>query len=293
MTNLHNFTVGAYANRKQTPLTLDQIAHYAPSAMAVSAHHSRSAAYTYIPTREIITGMMQHGFQPFSASQSRTRVEDKKEFTKHMIRFRFMGEQNTELMRVGDVVPEIVLINSHDGTSAYKLIAGMFRLVCSNGLMVSDSEIDSISVMHKGNILDNVIEGSTKLLEHSASVTGTVQKWAALQLTAGEQQAFAEAAHTLRFADSDGKIATPITAAQLLAPRRSADNGADLWKTFNRVQENVIKGGVHGVQRDGNGRRLRAVSTRQVKGIDQDVKLNRALWTLAERMQELKTAQIA
>jgi len=56
------------------------------------------------------------------------------------------------------------------------------------------------------------------------------------------------------------------------------------------VQENVIKGGLHGVQRDGNGRRLRAVSTRQVKGIDQDVKLNRALWQLAERMAELKAA---
>lgn len=130
--------------------------------------------------------------------------------------------------------------------------------------------------------------------------------WTALQLTAGEQGAFADAARELRFADAEGSIKTPITAAQLLAPRRTEDaNGQvrwrgdttvgpkpDLWHTLNVVQENVIKGGLHGVQfgtDEHTGRRTRRnVTTREVKGIDQDVKLNRALWMLAERMEELK-----
>lgn len=293
MSYLHSFTVGTPQNRFQSPLTIDQIAKYAPSAMATHAHESRSDRYTYIPTVNVIEGMMRAGFQPFSASQSRSRIEGKNEFTKHMIRFRHQaanGTAPTELLKVGDVVPEVVLINSHDGTSAYKLIAGLYRLVCSNGLMVSDEEIASISVMHKGNILENVVEGSYRLIEQSQTVGETVQNWTGLQLTAGEQNAFAEAAHTLRFADSDGEVKTPITAAQLLQPRRRDDVGDNLWKTFNRVQENVIKGGLSAIQRDENGHRVRRVSTRQVKGIDQDVKLNRALWQLAERMQELKAA---
>jgi hypothetical protein len=289
MSYLHNFNIGASANRQQVPLTIDQIARYAPSAMATHAHESRSDRYTYIPTVNVIEGMIKAGFQPFSASQSRSRIEGKTEFTKHMIRFRHPDTESS-LMKVGDVVPEVVLINSHDGTSAYKLIAGMFRLVCSNGLMVSDAEIAAVTVMHKGNILENVVDGSYRLIEDSQKAMGTVRTWTELQLTTGEQSALAEAAHTLRFADAEGKVTTPITAAQLLQPRRAYDQGNDLWKTFNRVQENVIKGGLSAIQRDENGRRMRRVSTRQVKGIDQDVKLNRALWQLAERMQELKAA---
>lgn len=288
MSYLHNFNVGARANRIQAPLTIDQIAQYAPSALATQAHESRSSRYTYIPTIEVIHGMIRAGFQPFSASQSRSRIEGKSEFTKHMIRFRH--QDFTAALAVGDLVPEVILVNSHDGSSAYKLIAGIYRLVCSNGLMVSDSTIGSVSIQHKGNIVAEVIEASNGIVEGSQKSIAAADSWGRLQLTAGEQGALAEAAHTLRFADSEGKVTTPITAAQLLRPRRSADQGNDLWKTFNVVQENVIKGGLHGVQRDEGGLRLRAVSTRQVKGIDQDVKLNRAMWQLAERMAELKTA---
>jgi len=286
--NYHNFTYGAASNRQQTPLTLDQIAQYAPSAMATHAHDSRSQRYTYIPTVNIIEGMIRSGFQPFKASQSTSRIEGKSEFTKHMIRFRH--QDVSQNLAVGDSIPEVVLINSHDGTSAYKLIAGIFRLVCSNGLVVAESTTGSVAVHHKGNILDNVIEGSYRIVEDSQKAIGAIAGWKNLQLTTGEQSAFAEAAHSLRFADAEGKTTTPITAAQLLKPRRHEDGGNDLWQTMNRVQENVIRGGLHGVQRGENGRGWRNVTTRPVKGIDQDVKLNRALWQLAERMAELKAA---
>lgn len=289
----HDFRLGTSSNRQQSPLTLEQVAQYAPSAMAVHAHESRSERYTYIPTVDIIRGMAREGFQPFKASQSTTRIEGKQEFTKHMIRFRH--ESANQTLVVGDSVPEVVLINSHDGTSAYKLMAGLFRLVCSNGLMVSESELGSISVMHKGNILDNVIEGSYRIVEGSQKALETASRWSQLQLTAGEQSAFASAAHTVRFADSEGNVATPITAQQLLNPRRYNDTGSNLWQTMNRVQENVIKGGLHArteSTRDANNRYVagRRVSTREVKGIDADVRLNRAIWQLAEKMAELKAS---
>ena len=204
--------------------------------------------------------MLKAGFQPFAASQSRTRIEGKREFTKHMLRFRH--QDVAQSLAVGDVVPEIIVVNSHDGACAYKLIAGLYRLVCSNGLMVSDSEIESISVRHTGRVLQDVIEGSYRIVEDTQKSIGTVQKWNQLLLTEGEQSAFAEAAHTLRFADAEGRKTTPITPAQLLAPRRSEDAGRDLWHLFNRVQENTIAGGLSAIQRDADGRHVRRVSTR-------------------------------
>jgi hypothetical protein len=274
-----------FINRKQTPLTIDEIARRAPSALATQPYAAMSAKYAHIPTLGVIQAMIAAGFQPFSATQSRTRIAGKGDFTKHMLRFR---HSDIGVLAVGDVIPELVLVNSHDGTSAYKLIAGLYRLICSNGMMVSDAEIDSINVRHTGNVVQDVLDGSHRLIADTQKSLSTVQGWAQLQLTDGEQHAFAESAHTLRFAGSEGKVATPITADQLLTSRRREDVGNDLWRTLNRVQENVISGGLSAVQRDANGRRVRRVSTRRINGIDQDVRLNRALWQLASKLAALK-----
>ncbi len=84
-----------------------------------------------------------------------------------------------------------------------------------------------------------------------------------------------------------GDAGTPIRPAQLLEPRRSCDRSDDLWTVFSRVQENTIQGGLSGWGRDPNGRRRR-VASREVKGIDQDVRLSSELWLLGERMATLK-----
>lgn len=281
----HNAT---YTNvRNQMPLTIDALRSLAPSAFAVSAHESRSSHYTYIPTVNVIEGMMKAGFMPFYAGQSKSRVEGKSEFTKHMIRFRREGG---ELAQVGDSIPEVILINSHDGSSAYHLIAGLYRKVCMNGLAVSEGTVSSLNIAHKGDIVDRVIEGSIEIIDNTAGVLETVKEWQGLALTSGEQTAYAEAAHVLRFGDAEGKAATPIQPAQLLNARRSDDAANSLWHTFNRVQENAIRGGLRGFKRDERGFRTRRVSTRPVVGIDQNVKLNRALWTLTEQMAKLKVA---
>jgi hypothetical protein len=269
-------------------LTLDQVRHYAPSAFAVEAHASRTSRYEYISTAAIMGEMEAVGFLPYKATQSRTRIADRAEHTKHMIRFRHADNQS---IKVGDTLPEVVLINSHDGSSAYSLMLGMFRLVCMNGLVISEGNCESVHVRHSGNVIDAVLEGSLSLIEKAPQVLSTIQDWKTLQLGTREQLAFAEAARSLRFADSDGTIDTPITPAQLLSPRRSEDNKPDLWSTLNRVQENVIQGGLSARgERQPNGRRGRRTTMREVRGIDQDVRLNRAMWALAEKMAELKSA---
>jgi hypothetical protein len=284
--NLRYSRFGGHSNLSNgnTALTMDQLRSAVPSAFALDKHDSRSQRYTYIPTVNVIEGLMGEGFQPFKAIQGKSRVEGKQEFTKHLIRFRHADHS---LATVGDSAPEVILINSHDGTSSYKLIAGIFRMVCSNGLIVADSTVGSLSVPHKGDIVSQVIEGSFEIIGNSNRALETTREWQNLQLTAGEQNAFAEAAHELRFSDAEGEVKTPITPAQLLNPRRNADNGNDLWRTFNRVQENVIRGGISAWGRDAENR-VRRVTTREVRGIDQDVKLNRAMWMLTEKMAELK-----
>jgi hypothetical protein len=281
--NMHNFSHAAAINRPSSPLTMGELRHYAPSAFATEKFSDRSDRYAYLPTIDIITAMQNAGFLPYKATQSRSRSLDRREHTKHMIRFR---SPMAEMQMAGQSIPEVVLINSHDGSSAYKLMLGIFRLVCSNGLVVADSMQASISVRHTGNIVDQVLEASHELAGHAPKVIDAIRDWTGLQLTSGEQQAYAEAAHTIRFADAEGKVDTPITAAQLLHLRRPEDTGTDLYSTMNRVQENVIKGGLHAR----SPRTRRMISTREVKGIDQDVKLNRALWQLSEKMAELKRA---
>lgn len=297
--NAHNFTIGTPINKPQTamiPLTMEQLRDKAPSVFATQAHESRSARYKYIPTVEVIMGLEKAGFLPYTATQSRSRVQGKSEFTKHMIRFR---HQDTTINKVGDSIPEVAMINSHDGTSAYELSVALWRLKCSNGLMVAERDMSSVKVYHKGDVIRDVVEGSYRVISEAELALEKTAQWGQLQLTSGDQQAFAVAAHILRFADAEGNSNTPITPAQLLQPRRADDaqdgrqwHGIakpDLWTTFNVVQENAIKGGLHGVKNPGT-RERRQVTTRQVNGIDQDVRLNRALWTLAAKMAELKGA---
>ncbi len=278
-------------------LTVDSLRHHVPSAFASAPHVSRSARYAYIPTSEVIDGLIAQGFQPFKAVQSRSRIEGKTEFTKHMIRFR---HADASAIQVGGNIPEVVLINSHDGTSAYKLLSGIFRVICTNGLVICERNMGELNIPHKGNVIHQVIEGSFQIIEDSRKALGTIDAWSNLRLSSGEQSAFAEAAHSLRFADAEGTIDTPITANQLLTPRRSEDRdlqgswsrpAPDLYRTLNVVQENAIKGGLS-ARRPGE-RNARLVTTREVRGIDQDVRLNRALWQLAERMAELKGVKSA
>ncbi|RQO53411.1 hypothetical protein DBR47_24170 [Paucibacter sp. KBW04] len=262
-------------------LTDAELRRVAPSVFAEAAHDSRSARYAYIATAEILAGLRKEGFEVFSARQSRCRSEDRSEHTKHLLRLRHIS-QVENVAKVGDSVGEIVLLNSHDGSSSYQMMGGMFRFICSNGMVVPEGVCQTVKVHHAGKVQDKVVAGAYEVLDGLTRVIESRDEMRGIVLSSGEQQAFAQAALGLRFDLPEGQAA-PVSAEQLLRPRRQEDGAADLWSTFNRVQENSVKGGLQG--RLSNGVRR---STRAVTGIDQDVKLNRALWTLAEEMRRLK-----
>ncbi|MBE5214776.1 DUF945 domain-containing protein [Pectobacterium sp. A535-S3-A17] len=257
--------------RRDRPLTRDELAHTVPSVFSEDKHGSRSERYTYIPTITLLDNLQREGFQPFFACQTRVRDPEKREHTKHMLRLRREGQIS------GKQVPEIILLNSHDGSSSYQMLPGLFRQVCHNGLICGES-LGEVRVPHKGDVVGRVIEGAYEVLDTFECIDEKRDAMQSLLLPPPAQTALAQAALTYRF----GEEYQPVTEAQILSPRRWQDESNDLWTTYQRIQENLIKGGLSG--RTVQGKRAR---TRAVKGIDGDVKLNRALWILAENMLEL------
>ena len=258
-------------------ITLDRIRHFAPAVFATDAHHSRSNRYEMIPTENLLNEFAGAGFRVTELRAAGSRVADKAGFGKHMIRFRQEGVQPV----VGDVFPEIVLVNSHDGSSSYQLSTGWFRLACLNGLCSPVSETNAISIRHSGDVGD-VIDASFRIVEDFEKQIPRIESMQSAVLSPVEQKVFATAAAELKAETDEDKAAL---ANGLLRLRRSADAETTVWNTLNIVQENMM-GGKQRLPRV-NGRRR---ATRAVNGIDENVKLNRALFTLAEQMLAIKTA---
>ena len=160
------------------------------------------------------------------------------------------------------------------------MLAVMFRFVYKNGLVCGDTLAD-LRIPHKGDVIGHVIEGAYDVLDGFDLVRERRDEMCAITLNRGEAEVFAHAALSLKY--DDPATPAPITESQLLMPRRRDDDRPDLWSAYNRVQENLTQGGLQG--RNATGRRH---STRPIQGIDQNVKINRALWMLAEGMKRLK-----
>ncbi|EPR9701689.1 DUF932 domain-containing protein [Citrobacter freundii] len=256
--------------RRDRPLTHDELHQHVPSVFSEDKHESRSERYCYIPTITLLENLQREGFEPFFACQTKVRDQSKREHTKHMLRLRRAGQIN------GQQVPEIIILNSHDGASSFQLLPGIFRSVCTNSLVCGQS-FDEIRVPHRGDVVEKVIEGAYEVLGVFDRVEEKREAMQSLLVPPPAQHAFAKAALAYRF----GEEHQPITESQILTPRRWQDEKSDLWTTFNTLQENLSKGGLSG--RSAQGKRSR---TRAVNGIDGDIKLNRALWVMAEELQQ-------
>jgi hypothetical protein len=265
-------------------LSDDVIRAYAPSVFAEQPYEGMSAKYRFFPTSEILAGMRQQGFVPVQAGQGATRVPGKADFTKHIIRFRhpdLTAQYDATMGR--EEIPEIVLRNGHDGTAAYDIFAGIFRMICMNGCVAASQDFGHIHVRHSGrkNLLDDVIEGSYTVVEDLPKLATSVEHMKSVTVSFPQQLAFAKAALVAR------DTAIDLDPQRLLTARRYDDHTElggqrTVWKTFNVVQENLVRGGAQG--RGATGRRA---SLRAVTNPNADLKLNRALWTLADELAKV------
>lgn len=260
----------------QGALSNDQMVRMSPSIFAEQAHSSRSDRYAYIPTVDLVNGMRQEGFLPVQVSEAKTRDHDKKGYGKHLIRFRRADQLESKEAR------EVVLINSHDGSSAFKLMAGIYRFVCANGLIIGQTD-NEIKIRHSGDAVNDVIEGAYSIVNDFDTVANSIDGMKSVILTPDHKRIFGQAALALKYEDVTNCGFQPD---QIIRPRRQADTESDIWSVFNATQENIIKGGQRGIKRNELGRRV-STKSRTINGIDQSVALNRGLWILAEEMKKL------
>ena len=251
----------------------------APAAGAEAPMEGASEKYSFVPTLKAVDILRDAGWMPQTVQESGTRVAHRTGFQKHIIRFAMPG------LDMGEERVDMMLVNSHDRGCSFQLLASIWRKICSNGLMTS-SDLANFKHKHIGFNPDEFFLSANKIAEQAADIAEQVDDMKQIELSPHERTILAGTAH--EYVWGDNKL-PPVAADKLLEERRYDDQGQDLWTTYNVIQENLMKGGLRGLGTDKNGK-LRRKRTRAVKSIDRDVKLNQALWSMAEQMAELKAA---
>lgn len=266
-----------------TPIAIEQALQIAPTIGAVAAHESRSSRYAYVPTLEVLRSLMKHtGYQIHGVTTAAVRDQRKAGFEKHLIRLRHPNAKGLDGRAL-----ELLLLNSHDGSTCYEVMNGIFEFACANGLICGDS-YTSAKIKHTGDVVKDVVDATYEVVQDAARITESIDRMQQITLCRDEKMVMAEAAMEVRFPSDNGKE-RPFPADRLLTVRRAADANDSLWSTFNVLQENCTKGGITGRIMGANGRRRRT-TTKDVNGIDQNVRVNRILHRMAEHMAELKEA---
>ncbi len=252
-------------------LTDTELKQIVPAAFADGPSSKASERYAFIPTYPLIDQIRQRGWEPVSAHQSK-RTQDK-EHAIHKITFR---QPNTQVS-VGDTLPEITLINSHDLSKMYMLLAGFFRLICSNGMIIGtgigETKESRIHLDDANVDVDANLDAALLKLAQSISV---ITKWQGIELPWSVRQEFARDAIIIKNG-GDTIWSKHFNPFEFLVTRREQDKKNDLWTVFNVVQENITKGGVMGVSRE----------TRPITQVRSLVKINQDLWQLAEKYGKL------
>lgn len=241
----------------------------APAIFATAPAAHTSADYKFQSTLEIIDAFEAQGWNVVDARQVKARKRSG-DHAKHMVSLTH-DSMVAQAREIGSVIPRINLINSHDWSSRFELILGLFRLVCGNGMQVAAGTFGAISIRHDAPLADTVGRLTAEFGSMGNRVIETAEAWDRIYLSDSAQREFATYARNIRF----GAEST-VDPMSLLTMRREADAGDTLWRVFNRIQENSTKGGLRFA-----GMRRRS---REIKNISKDVEVNRALWAQAEAL---------
>jgi len=264
----------SYDSSKNEFLTKDAIREIAPSVFTEKADSSSTSKhYVHIPTEKVIDDMSSLGWGVVDAKQVKARKNQG--YQKHMVVF---GNDNLVVNgKDGDtVMPRILMTNSHDGKNSFQFQAGLYRLVCSNGLVIADAEFANMKIRHMGYDLAELKTVINEIVEKLPLTVECMNKLKAKELSEQEQIKFAKEALATRLNERELSNVTSDQILDLLAPTRDEDKGDDMWNVFNVIQEKIIHGmfDVYGV----NGK-VRKV--RKIKNFRQDTKVNQELYQLA------------
>jgi len=248
-------------------MTLEQLKSTAPSIFSTSASPKMSDKYVFVRTEDILENFQREGWEIASAKQTGRGM-----YGVHEIRLR-----NGELPKVGDTLVEAIIRNSHNGMTTLGVSAGLHRLVCSNGLTVPTALAESFNVRHQRFDLDDVKRLTESFAGKLPKIEGSVNRMMEREMTTDEKIDFVRKSAEIRF--SKEKVLNDLEIVGLLTPNRVEDEGDDMWKVFNVVQEKFVRGGME--YSSPKGRRTKLRGLQNIMAVNQ---VNTKLWELAEEM---------
>jgi len=238
-----------------------------PAVIGTEKWCERSSKYNFVSTDEIVNVFEQNNWNVHKVSQvhNQKRTQHKKDFSKHLVTF-----TNPDLKEVNGIVPEILVINSHDGSTPFKMLAGFFRFVCANGMIVSDGQFEPISVRHKKLAPEIIEEGIKRYIDIVPEIVGKTEEMNYLIMNPVEQLQLST--NIINRIWEDDK---PFHASTLIEYRRSEDKERTLFNTYNVIQENIMKGGITSNFNTKTGKKRKS---REITNITKSVKINQILW---------------
>lgn len=257
-------------------MTLAEAIAQVPSIGASAPAEVVSKKYSFLPSTRIIEDMSSLGWGLTQVKGIKSGMKNKyrKEHGRHFLIF-----QNEEIKIVKDdeteAIPQIIIENNSMGTGRLKINIGIFRLVCENGLVIAEKNLGEYKMRHLGYSYEDLQELVGRIVADLPKAVSKINTFTAKEMTQEEMTKFASEAIKVRLGEE--RVATSEEIAELLKPRRTADEGNNLWVVFNRVQESVMRGGGMFVDSKGKMRKMKASTNIMV-----EAKQNKELWELAE-----------
>jgi hypothetical protein len=252
---------------------------------ATQAHAAVSDKYQFVNSEQILAIFAQAGWTPVSQTAIVPRKESRQGFQKHMVRLEHPDYQTMPgLEGVHTTRPQLLMINSHDRASSLRLMWGMFRMACLNGIVTGES-VNEVKLTHNTKMAERLPAALQQLLNAFPTMMQQAEQLARTQLTDAAVQQLIKTVYDARLEGSEKIVSVDY---RLPYVRRSADTGNDAFTIFNRVQEAAIRGGIgYTYERQVKDRygdtyaRLAYARSREIKAIDQSVKINRLAYNAA------------
>lgn len=268
-------------------LSMDDLKRLCPAAFLTSPTNPKvSERYVHANTATVISDLEKLGWKPVQAKQCRQKKNSSGIRSFHMVAFQNpdvkickpVTDVDGNTTEVVDSYPRIILTNSHDGFNSFKFMVGLFRLVCSNGLVVCSDEMVNMSIRHVNYDFEALRLVVTNAIEQVPNIVNTMNTMKNTILSEDNKKELATAVVKIRKeVDDNQKIdIDEKTIMDILMPVREEDNGDDLWTIFNVCQEKLIKGGFQSVGKNNKSRKQRGITS-----IKKDVDYNQRLWTAA------------
>ena len=255
-------------------LSKKQINDVAPSVFTQSPSSDVTEKYTFISTEKVIDDMEELGWMPVDAKEVKARTKSTQGVQKHMIVFR-----NEDIVIDGEdgdtVYPQILMTNSHDGKNSFQFTAGLFRMICENGLVIADKTFEDVKMRHMGYTFEDLQVLIKDIVEKLPLTVESMNRMKSVELEKDQVLELAKSLLDIRVEGTDNTF-NDVAITNVLESQRKEDEGMGLWEVFNRVQENIINGNFYYNTKSGKQRQARII-----KNFKQDLDLNRNMFAKA------------